>query len=150
MRRLVIFLVGLLAIAACGGGNTSTSTSPAVTPTPTIKFTMTAQNNSGVSGTGEVVKGSGSFTVTIKLTGMAANSSHISHVHTGSCAKNGGVAYALSQVVADASGAATVTSTVPADYSIPATGWYVNVHHGPDFSAPANGPSISCGDLPTA
>jgi len=150
MRRWVISLVGLLAIAACGGGNTSTSTSPAVTPTPTIKFTMTAQNNSGVSGTGEVVKGSGSFTVTIKLTGMAANSSHISHVHTGSCAKNGGIAYALSQVVADASGTATVTSTVPADYSIPATGWYVNVHHGPDFTAPANGPSISCGDLPTA
>ena len=29
-------------------------------------------------------------------------------------------------------------------------GWYVNVHHGPDFSAPANGPSISCGDLPAA
>src|SRR5437870_5927653 len=150
MRRLIISLVGLLAIVACGGGTTSSTTSPAPTPTPTIKFTMTAQNNSGVSGTGEVVKGSGSFTVTIKLTGMAANSSHISHVHTGSCTKNGGIAYALSQVIADSSGAATVTSTVPADYSIPATGWYVNVHHAPDFSAPADGPSISCGDLPPA
>jgi len=150
MRRWVISLVGLLAIVACGGGPASSTTSPAAPPTPTIKFTMAAQNASGVSGTGEVVKGSGSFTVTIKLTGMPANSSHISHVHTGSCAKNGGVAYALSQVIADASGAATATSTVPADYSIPAGGWYVNVHHGPDFSAPANGPSISCGDLPAA
>lgn len=149
MRRLVISLVGLLAIVACGGGNNSNSTST-VTPTPTIKFTMTAQNASGVSGTGEVVKGSGSFTVTIKLTGMPANSSHVSHVHTGSCAKPGGIAYALSQVIADSSGAATVTSTVPAEYLIPAGGWYVNVHHGPDFTAPANGPSISCGDLPSA
>src|SRR2546425_61598 len=146
MRRLVIALVVPLAIFACGGG-TTTST---VSPTPSIKFTMAAQNNSGVSGTGEVLKGSGSFTVTIKLTGMPANSSHISHVHTGSCAKNGGVAYALTQVIADSSGAATVTSSVPADYSIPAGGWYVNVHHGPDFTAPANGPSISCGDLPSA
>jgi len=111
---------------------------------------MAAQNGSGVSGTGEIVKGTGSFTVTIKLAGMPANSSHISHVHTGSCAKNGGVAYALQQVVADSSGAATVTSNVAADYSIPAGGWYVNVHHGPDFSAPANGPSISCGDLAPA
>ena len=135
----------MLAIAACGGGTTST-----VSPTPTIKFTMTAQNNSGVSGTGEVVKGSGSFAVTIKLTGMPASSSHISHVHNGSCAKNGGVAYGLSQVIADSYGAATVTSTVAAEYSIPAGGWYVNVHHGPDFSAPANGPSISCRDLPPA
>jgi len=56
----------------------------------------------------------------------------------------------LQQVVADSSGAATVTSNVAADYSIPAGGWYVNVHHGPDFSAPANGPSISCGDLAPA
>lgn len=149
MRPVVISLVGLFAIVACGGGTTSSAVSPTPT-TPTIKFSMVAQNNSGVSGTGEVVKGSGSFKVTIKLTGMPANSSHISHVHTGSCAKPGGVAYALSQVIADASGAATVTSTVQAEYSIPAGGWYVNVHHGPDFTAPANGPSISCGDLPSA
>lgn len=146
MRRLVISLLGLFAVVACGGGTTISTASP----TPNIKFTMVAQNNSGVSGTGQVVKGVGSFVVTIKLTGMPASSSHISHVHTGSCAKPGGVAYALSQVIADSSGAATVTSTVPADYVIPAGGWYVNVHHGPDFTAPANGPSISCGDLPSA
>jgi hypothetical protein len=42
------------------------------------------------------------------------------------------------------------TSTVPAAYSVPAGGWYVNVHHGPDFTVPANGPSISCGDLAAA
>src|SRR3989442_7325128 len=122
MRRLVISLVGLLAIVACGCGNTSSTTAPAPDPTPTIKFTMGAQNASGVSGTGEVVKGSGTFTVTIKLSGMAANSSHISHVHTGSCAKNGGIAYALSQVIADSSGPATATSPRPADYLRPATG----------------------------
>ena len=143
MKRLVSALVGMFALASCGGGSTAS-------PTPAINFAMAAQNASGVAGTGDVAKGTGSFTVTIKLTGMAPNSSHISHVHTGSCAKPGGVAYALQQVVADSSGAATVTSMVPADYSIPAGGWYVNVHHGPDFSAPANGPSISCGDLPTA
>jgi len=148
MRRLVISLLGLFAVVACGGGTTSSTASPS--PTPSIKFTMIAQNNSGVAGTGEVIKASGSFTVTIKLTGMPANSSHISHVHTGSCAKPGGIAYALSQVIADSSGAATVTSTVPVEFLIPAGGWYVNVHHGPDFTAPANGPSISCGDLPSA
>ena len=148
MRGLVISLLGLFAVVACGGGSTSSTASPS--PTPSIKFTMIAQNNSGVAGTGEVIKASGSFTVTIKLTGMPANSSHISHVHAGSCAKPGGIAYALSQVIADSSGAATVTSTVPVEFLIPAGGWYVNVHHGPDFTAPANGPSISCGDLPSA
>ena len=147
MRQLVLALTGMFVLAACGGGSVATS-SPS--PTPTIGFTMTEQNGSGVAGTGTVVKGTGSFTVTMKLTGMPANSSHISHVHSGSCAKNGGIAYALQQVIADSAGAANVMTTVPADYSIPAGGWYVNVHRGPDFSAPANGPSISCGDLRTA
>lgn len=147
MRRGVLGLVGLFVMVACGGNPTAAN--PA-SPTPKISFVMTAQNASGVAGAGQVVKGTGSFTVTIKLTGLAANSSHISHVHKGSCAKPGGVVYALSQVIADSSGATTVLSTVPADYSVPADGWYVNVHRGPDFSAPANGPSISCGDLPAA
>jgi CHRD domain len=143
MRNLVLAVSSLFVVAACGGGTATNAASP----TPTIAFTMVAQNGSGVSGTGTIVKGTGSFIVSIKLTGLAPNSSHISHVHNGACAKAGGIAYPLSQVIADSSGAATAQSTVPADYSIPAGGWYVNVHHGPDFSVPANGPSISCGDL---
>src|SRR5437899_11532037 len=110
MRRLVISLLGLFAVVACGGGTTSSTASPS--PTPSIKFTMIAQNNSGVAGTGEVIKASGSFTVTIKLTGMPANSSHISHGHTGSGAQPGGIASALSQVIADSSDSATWTCTV--------------------------------------
>ena len=145
MRNTVWAFVGVLILAACGGG-----TATIATPTPAINFTMAVQNNSGVSGTGQIVKGTGSFTLTIKLTGLPASSSHISHIHTGSCAKPGGVAYALQQVIADSSGAATVTSTVSTDYVIPAGGWYVNVHHGPDFSAPANGPSVTCGALSAA
>jgi CHRD domain len=147
MRKMVLAIVGMLVLAACGGGGNANT---AASPTPFIGFTMVAQNGSGVAGTGQIVKGTGSFTVTIKLTGMPANSSHISHIHNGSCAKTGGIAYGLQQVVADSSGAATVTSTVSVDYAIPAGGWYVNVHHGPDFTAPANGPSISCGDLSAA
>jgi len=147
VRKLVLALSSVFIVAACGGGGTATN--PA-SPTPKISFAMVAQNGSGVAGTGQVVKGTGSFTVSIKLTGMTPSSSHISHVHTGSCAKNGGVAYALTQVIADSAGVATATSTVPTGYLVPAGGWYVNVHHGPDFSAPANGPSISCGDLSPA
>jgi CHRD domain len=143
MRNLVLAVSSLFVVAACGGGTATNAASP----TPTIAFTMVAQNGSGVSGTGTIVKGTGSFIVSIKLAGLVPNSSHISHVHNGACAKAGGIAYPLSQVIADSSGAATAQSTVPVDYSVPAGGWYVNVHHGPDFSVPANGPSISCGDL---
>lgn len=108
---------------------------------------MSPQNGSKVSGTGQIVKGDGSFTLTIKLTGLAPGSSHISHVHAGSCKAQGGIAYTLREVIADASGAATATSTVPAAYLVPASGWYVNVHHGPDFTESEYAPSDSCGDL---
>jgi hypothetical protein len=109
---------------------------------------MGAMNASGVTGTGQVSKGGSSFTVSIQIHGLKANSSHVSHVHVGTCAKPGGVAYALLQVVADAAGDATATSTVSEYYSMPTTGWYVNVHSGPDFSEAAYAPSVSCGDMP--
>jgi hypothetical protein len=143
MRKTVLALVSALVIAACGGGGVAT------TPTaPKISFAMAAQNGSKVSGTADVVKSAGSFTLTVNLTGLPANSSHVSHIHAGKCAMPGGVAYALQQLVADSSGAATMDTVVPTGYTVPAFGWYVNIHHGPDFSAPANAPSISCGDMP--
>jgi hypothetical protein len=144
MKKPLLALVSLLVLAACGG---DTAAAP---PAPKITFTMGAQNASAVTGSGEIVKGTGSFTVSVQLTGLASNSSHISHIHFGTCATPGAVAFALQQTVADSAGIATVTTTVPAGYSVPASGWYVNIHHGPDFSAPANAPSVSCGDLPVA
>jgi hypothetical protein len=144
VKIFVLAVLGLLVTVACGGDAT------AATPTPPINFTMLAQNGSTVAGTGRVVKGADSFTITINLSGLAPNSSHVSHVHVGSCTAAGGIAFALQQVIADSAGSATIASTVPAPYVVPASGWYVNVHHGPDFSAPANGPSDSCGDLPAA
>jgi CHRD domain len=136
----------LFAAAGCGG----TSAPAASSPKPAATFTMGSMNGSGVTGTGQVYKGTGSFTVSIQLQGLKPNSSHVSHVHIGSCAKPGNVAYALLQVVADASGKATATSTVAEYYSMPSTGWYVNVHFGPDFTEAEYAPSVSCGDLPAA
>jgi len=42
----------------------------------------------------------------------------------------------------------TMISTVSEYYSMPSTGWYVNVHKGPDFTEADYAPSVSCGDLP--
>jgi hypothetical protein len=143
MKRTLLALVSALVVAACGGGGAATAP-----PAPKISFAMGAQNGSTVSGTADVVKSAGSFTLTLKLTGLPASSSHVAHIHAGKCSVPGGVAYALQQVNADASGAATVNTVVPTGYAVPAFGWYVNIHHGPDFSAPANAPSVSCGDMP--
>jgi len=140
--HFLVVLAAILGVAGCGGGTASTAA-----PSPGINFTMTAQNSSGVSGTGTIVKGAGTFTVTIRLTGFKPNSSHVSHVRAGQCAQPGGIAYALQQVIADSSGSATTSSTVIATYLVPTSGWYVNVHHGPDFTDADYAPSDSCGDL---
>jgi hypothetical protein len=139
----ILFLVAAM---ACGGNGPTAVSSP----TPAATFTMGAMNASGVTGTGQVYKSAGSFKVSIQIHGLQPNSSHVSHVHIGSCAKPGGVAYALLEVIADSSGNAIATSTVAEYYSMPATGWYVNVHVGPDLTEAAYAPSISCGDMPAA
>jgi hypothetical protein len=140
-KNRMLFLLTLVFAAACGGQTTS------ATSTPAVNFSMLAQNGSTVSGTGQIVESAGSFTITLKLKGMVAGSSHVSHVHAGQCASPGGIAYALQSVVADAAGTATTVSTVPAGYAIPTSGWYVNVHHGPDFTEAEYAPSDSCGNL---
>jgi hypothetical protein len=139
----VLALLSGLLIAACGGA--ATTPSP-----PSLAFAMNAQSGSGVSGTGDIANGTGSFTLTIKLTGMTPGSIHVSHVHAGRCTQPGGIVYKLQSVVAGSSGTATTTSAVPAAYLVPASGWYVNVHFGPDFTEAAYAPSISCGDLQPA
>jgi CHRD domain len=144
VKLFVLAMLGVLSAAACGGETTS------ATPTPLIVFAMVAQNGSGASGTGTVVRGADSFTITVKLTRLEPSSSHISHLHDGACGAPGGIAFALKQVIADSAGAATITSTIPAGYLVPASGWYVNVHHGPDFTEDEYAPSDSCGDLPHA
>lgn len=141
VKNIVLVLLVGFAMAACGSG-TAAPASPNAT-----NFVMTAQGGSGVSGTGAIVKGNASFTLTIKLTGMPPNSVHVSHVHAGGCSHPGGIVYNLKSVTAGSTGAATTTSTVPALYSVPSSGWYVNVHFGPDFTEAEYAPSISCGDL---
>jgi hypothetical protein len=98
------------------------------------------------SGTITVTAPAGQMAVRLKITGLQANSSHISHVHIGSCRQNGNIALALNQVIADAQGEADVKTTVKATYP-PANGtWYVVVHAGPDMQG-TNASYLLCGNL---
>ena len=146
MKKSALTLLLLpLTLLACGGSSGPTST-PVPTKAP-ITAAMNAVAGSGVTGTTEVVKGTGSFDLTVKLTGLQPNSVHVAHIHKGSCAAAGPIAFALQSIQADATGKATVKSTVATDYVVPAGGWYANVHAGPDLTTAANAKGISCGDL---
>src|SRR5439155_367951 len=59
-----------------------------------------------------------STTIELNITGLASNSSHISHVHSGSCQQPGGILFALNQVLADVTGAADARTTIQAKYRL--------------------------------
>ena len=150
----------LLLIAACGGApsaavespspspsaSASPSASPSATPSPSATFALKPVGGAKASGKILVTKGSGVFTVELQITGLQAGSSHVSHVHVGSCKAPGAIKFALNQVVADGTGAADTRSQVPASFP-PASGhWYVVVHQGPDMQG-SNAAYMLCGNL---
>ena len=144
----------LLLLAACGGG--SAVSPPAATPTPTpaavpLSFAMqgVGSANAGITGTAEVVRGTGNFQLTVRLRGLPPSSNHIAHIHVGSCAANGAIDVPLQPLVADGAGSATSITTVNKDYLIPPAGWYANVHQGPDLQGD-NAKPMACGDLKAA
>ena len=86
------------------------------------------------------------MTIELAISGLQANSSHVSHIHIGSCEVRGNIALALHQVVADGQGNADVNSTINATYPPTNGTWYVVVHAGPDMQG-SNATYLLCGNL---
>ncbi len=151
-------LVALAVIAtACGGSGggtaaTSPKPSPVSSPSPSPSPSPAAFNfklngiNTTASGTITVTPHTSGASIELVITGLQPNSSHVSHVHIGSCEQRGNIALALNLVVADAQGKADTKSTVPANYPPPSGTWYVVVHAGPDMQG-TNATYLLCGNL---
>ena len=151
-RRLVgsvpAFL-GLAAVAACGSSGTSgSSPSPATSSSASGGTSTQATLQHVPRGEATLTLAGNKLTVAITLTGLAPNSRHPVHIHgMGNCSSNSPVIYPLENVVANATGTANVTSTVDGVASIPASGWYVNVHNGPALTPPDQFSPIACGEV---
>lgn len=152
MRRC-LGIVGALVVVACSGAGGQAAKPPApVSPSASaapLLFVMQGVNDGAgkVTGSASVAPAEGSFSLTIRLTGLAPGSNHIAHIHRGSCAVNGGIVLALTPVVADTAGNGTSTTAFMQPFKVPADGWYANVHNGPDLSTPQNARSLACADL---
>jgi Cu/Zn superoxide dismutase len=151
---LVLAACGSTTVAPMASPSPSAAESPSAAPTPsaasgyTVALTAEGPGVGTVSGTVTATPGTdNTFTLVVTMAGLAPMSVHPSHIHAGaSCDANGPVEIALQSVTADASGNATATTVVPQSYVVPATGWYVNVHQGPDLVG-ANAAPIACGVL---
>jgi CHRD domain len=136
-----------LAIACADVTNPSASTKSNQSVVATLGSTSAADQ--GVTGTAQLSVNNGNLTITVSLNGMEAHSTHMLHIHTGSCASQGKVVYTLKPVIADAAGAGTSTTVISHVSAIPQSGWYVNAHMGPDLSKQTGFDPISCGDITT-
>jgi hypothetical protein len=145
----------LLAATACGGEGTATaspspSPSASAQPSPSAKIFnfQLKPAGTGINAKGTIALSASQKTTTIelKITGMQASSSHVSHIHLGSCSGRGGIAFALNQLFADGQGNADTKTTLNVTYP-PATGkWYAVVHSGPDMQG-TNSTYLLCGNL---
>lgn len=125
-------------------GNLGTATS-GPSPSPALQFALNGIKTNA-SGKIVVTANGSSTTIELVISGLNTDSSHVSHVHSGSCEQQGQIIFALNQVVADGTGAADARTTIQAHYP-PATGhWYVVVHAGPDMQG-SNAAYLLCGNL---
>ena len=88
----------------------------------------TTAPDEAVYGTASIQKENNTFVVVLSLHGLVPDSQHMAHIHTGSCEAQGPMFYTLKMVTANAQGQSitkTIISTIP---SVPASGFYINVH----------------------
>jgi hypothetical protein len=158
LKRWVVAVALVVTAAACGtsGGATgAASPSPIPSPTPSpspspspagLTFKLNGVGSSA-SGTIKLIAGTSSVSLELVISGLQADSSHVSHIHVGSCQQRGNIAIALNFVVADGLGDADTRTTINNVTYPPASGtWYVVVHAGPDMQG-TNANYLLCGNL---
>ncbi len=142
----LVFIVLLL--AACGSNSTSTPMTKQTVKNVALSAGAILQHSPAGSAQLAWNPANRTLTVDITLLGMAPSSKHPAHIHTGSCAKEGGVLYTLNDVAANDQGIGTSISTINNVLEgIPATGWYINIHNGPAMTSDLQSMPISCGNV---
>ena len=135
-----------IACANITNANTSTSSDQSVH----VTLGPTSAPNQSASGVTQLSLADGKLTVTTTVSGLVPNSTHIAHIHEGSCEAQGKVLYPLTSIVADANGKGTSTTTIDQVTSIPTSGWYITVHFGgtaDELSTQTGSDPIACGNV---
>jgi hypothetical protein len=113
-----------------------------------VLLTTTISPDENVQGMAQVSVMDQTITVTLSLHGLAPNTTHMAHIHIGTCAAQGPVLFALQLVVADAQGNA-MTVTRITGHTLPPAQWYINIHEAgtmPGRMTPSGFNPIACGE----
>jgi len=115
-----------------------------------VRMKGTIAPNEAASGVAKLTKEHGKYVLRITMTGLAHNSEHVAHIHTGNCKLQGPPVVMLNPVVADRWGNGTSVTTFD---QLPSSsnGLYVNVHTGATMNDLKQSPlffnPIACGNL---
>jgi hypothetical protein len=112
-----------------------------------VPFGATTAPNEAVSGIARLSFQNGTLSVTVMVHGLVSNSAHAAHIHAGRGFAQGKVLFALDPLVADAWGNASETHIFHNVRSIPAAGWYLNVHFGAAVPTPTLFNPIAYGNI---
>jgi len=142
MQNKIIWVV--VAVIVLGGIYWFMNQEPASQPAPEasepVIVTLSAQNDSGMSGTATLTDMDGSTLVVLVLAGAPAGIAQPAHIHTGSCAEIGGVVYPLTFPV---NGVSETTLGVSLETILAQLPLALNVHK----SAEEVSVYVACGDL---
>jgi hypothetical protein len=147
---VALVVVGLFLLTACSTSGSATPSSGTTSAPAVSGVAANAILTHSPSGTADLTWDPHTHLLAVKvaLNGLAPNSIHPAHIHAGSCKSEGKVVYTLPNIVANAAGSATVSTSIKDVVDgIPATGWYVNVHNGPGLVSQMQALPIACGDV---
>ena len=131
---------------AAAAADTAAAPAGGMAEAGTTEVPLAAVGGSGVSGGATLSEQGEQVQVTVRLAGLAPNTSHAGHVHEGTCEALGNPVAPLLDVAADASGSGTSTSLVPLPMGTVMDGRHVVAYHqGAGESA---GPPVVCGATP--
>jgi hypothetical protein len=156
MKRYGLLLALPLVLAACAADEEAevdtmemdTATAPMAAPpmeagmgAMATTVTLAAVGESGVTGEATLTPSGDQTEVMVRLMGLEPNSTHPGHIHQGTCAAPGAVVAPLQDITADATGAGTMTTTVPVAADSVTAGQHIVAYHG-DGGAP-----VVCGEI---
>jgi CHRD domain len=139
-------VVGAMVLWACAPAPSAAPVAGGKSATMTSLNTFASGAPSTAIGAASLIPSSdGKTKVTVSVTGLTANTKHVGHIHTGSCATPGPVALPLEELSSDGNGAGSVSSTVETA-KIP-TAAYVQYHQRGKGDPAGAGAGIVCGDI---
>jgi CHRD domain len=115
-----------------------------------LQLVKTTAPDEAVYGNAQISIENNELTVKLTLHGLVPQSTHMAHIHAGTCQSQGAVVYPLKPVVADGNGDATSTTVINNIKTFSASSLYVNVHEAGTMSGMSTQSGfnpIACGNI---